>query len=151
MWLSGPVAHPGRGLSSLSTFNSQGLLVLPDPPAHRPAARTHCPRSSTEGRGFFACLTLGTEVGGSGCEGSGGSGQRGRQRRGCPPRRGWEAGSVLALARLSGRACSAARSPATLGSAARPPLGPVRPRRPAAPPQPVARHPEPERRELRGQ
>ncbi|MEJ1286668.1 hypothetical protein NN561_017676 [Cricetulus griseus] len=81
--------------------------------------------------GFFRCRTRGTK---DGCSASGGSGQRGSQRRpgadpsprprpaatprDCPPRRGGAAGSLLALARLPGRACSAAGSPATLGAQA---------------------------------
>lgn len=87
---------------------------------------THRPRSCTEEMGFFRCRTHGTK---EDVWASGGSGQRGSQRRpwvdassrprlaaspGCPPRWGGVAGSLLALAPLSGRACSAAGSPATL-------------------------------------
>lgn len=120
-----------------------------------------------EGSGFFTCLARGggAQVWGSGrgvsgvSGGSGGSGQRGSQRppgaepshrpgvaetRGWPRRRrGGAAGRALARAPLSGRTCSAAGSPATLGSAA----AELRPawRAAAAPPAlraPVARHPE---------
>lgn len=127
--------------------------------------RTHCPRRSTaEGRGFFACLDLGggAQVGGSGSGVNGGSGQRGSQRRpaaepspglntakarGWPRPRGGAGGPSLSRAPLSGRTCSAASSPATLGSAARPPLRLAGPAAPvaAAPPArcvPVARRPE---------
>lgn len=91
-----------------------------------PAPCTHRPRSCTEEMGFFRCRTHGTR---EDVWASGGSEQRGSQRRpwvdassrprlavspGCPPRRGGAAGSLLALAPLSGRACSAAGSPATL-------------------------------------
>lgn len=120
-------------------FRHQFPLLEDSPSCLQPGAlapRTHRPCSCTEEMGFFKCRTHGTK---EDVSASGGSGQRGSQRRpwvdassrprlaaspGCPPRRGGAAGSLLALAPLSGRACSAAGSPATLRAS--PPLSTAR-------------------------